>query len=261
MKKILTCSLLALFVCILASCAKDEVFYKFADGEIAATFQSSSLKIGELTEADNGKVSVPMYRGNTRGAASVAVVITGGEGVFTPSATSFNFADGENVAYIDFTFDFSTLGGKPMSVTIEMENAEDCASMGVNKTSFTLARKLTWEKVGEGVYYTDFFGEGWYQDLYKAKEGDFYMLEGCWYKGTDFTFFCNGTTVDWYAAETGYSYGSYGPVHFSPTKAYVESDSDGIKLVIECDYVLPSIGNYVLYQGFEEFVFPEGFSF
>lgn len=261
MRKLLIYSLLALFVCTLDSCSKEEVFYEFGEGEIGATFQASSLKFNELTEADNGKVTVPMYRGNIKGAASVAVEITGGEGIFTPSASSFNFADGEDVAYIDFTFDYATLSAKPTTIAIKIANEDVCSFDAVTETSFTLNRKLTWTKIGTGYHYTDFFGAGWDQDIYKAEEGDFYMLEGCWYKGTDFTFFCDGTTVDWYASETGYNYGSYGPVVFEVTSQSVFYNNGTPAIEIVCNYRLPKYYNYNLYSGYEIFIFPEGFEF
>lgn len=262
MKRLLIYSLLALFVGVMGSCSKDEVIYKFEDGEIGCTFQASSLKYHELTEADNGVVKIPMYRANTKGTATVNVTITGGEGVFTPSATAFTFADGENVAWLNLAFDYESLSAKPSTIVFEMDDAENCAFTGISKTSVTLQRKLTWELVGTGYYYTDFFEEGWDQDVYKAQEGDFYLLPGCWFAGTDFSFFCDGTTVDWYASESGYNYGSYGPVVFGPTATEIEEVSGSYVMTVESDYILSEfMGGYILYQGFEQFTFPEGFSF
>lgn len=261
MRKILIYSLLALFVCAMGSCSKDEVFYEFADGEIAATFSAGTLKFNNITEADNGKISVPLYRGNVKGAATVAVAIAGGEGVFTPSATSFSFKDGENVAYIDFTFDYATLSAKPATITIEIEDEKACSVNSISSTKFTLTRQLTYEKIGEGIYYCGLFGEAWPQDVYKAKEGDFYMLPDCWVGGTDFSFFCDGTTVDWYPVETGYNYGSYGQFAFEVLDQSVFEDGGVYIVQIDCNYRLPSYYNYLFDTSYELFQFPEGFSF
>ncbi len=261
MRKLLIYSLLALFVCTLGSCSKDEVFYEFGEGEIAATFSSGTLKFNNITEADNGKISVPMYRGNTKGAAVVAVAITGGEGVFTPSSASFNFADGENVAYIDFTFDYETLSAKPATISIAIEDEKACSVNSISSTKFTLSRQLTWELVGEGIYYSDFWEEEWPQPIYKAQEGDFYLLPDCWVGGTDFSFFCDGTTVDWYTAGSGYNYGSYGPVAFEVIQASVTDVDGDLAIVIDCNYRLPDYGNYNLYTGYEMILLPDGFAF
>lgn len=258
MRKLLIYSLLALFTLTLGSCSKDEVFYEFGEGEIGATFQASTLIYDDISEADNGKISVPLYRSNTKGAVSVPVEITGGEGTYTPSSSSFSFADGESVAYIDFTFNYETLSGKPVTISIAISNESDCAEKGESETTFTLTRKLTWEKVGTGIYYTAFFDQQWEQDLYKAKEGNFYMLKGCWYAGTDFTFFYDGTTVDWYASKTGYYYGSYGPVVFDVISANVTTVSGSPAIKIDCNYRLPQYYNYNLGKGYEIFVFPKG---
>ncbi len=262
MRKLLIYSIFALFVCAFSSCSKDEVFYDFGETpSVAATFSAGSLKYNELTEADNGKVSIPMYRGNTKGAASVAVEIAGGEGIFTPAKSSFDFADGENVAYLDFTFDFEGLSPKPATIKISIVNDADCIDGAVATTSVTLVRQLTWEYVGDGLYYTDFFGQSWPQPIYKAQEGDFYMLPDCWVSGTDFTFFCDGTTVDWYTSVSGYNYGSYGPIAFGVTDQAIESTEDGMLLSLGVVYYLPEYYDYQLGSGVETFEFPEGFEF
>lgn len=253
--------LVLMVVLMVCSCAKDDVLYSYSKGEVAATFQSSSLKINDISGPDSNGIPIPMYRGNTRGAAVVEVEIAGGEGVFTPSATSYSFEDGENVAYINFAYDYDALGGKPETITISIAKEEDCAKNGEPSTSFTLSRKLTWVYVGEGTYYSDFWGESWPQELYKAQEGDFYMLKGCWYAGTDFTFFCNGTDAEWYASETGYNYGSYGPVVFDAASANVAVSEGVVQLRTDCNYILPGYGGYNLYTGYESFIFPDGFTF
>ncbi len=261
MRKLLIYSLLALFVCTMGSCSKEEVFYEFAENEIAATFSASKLNYNDLTDADNGKISVPLYRGNTKGDASVAVEIEGGEGIFTPSATSFNFKDGENVAYIDFTFDYATLSAKPTTISVSITDEKACSVNSIPSTKFTLTRQLTWELVGEGLYYCGLFGESWPQDVYKAEEGDFYMLPDCWVGGTSFTFFCDGETIDWYPFETGYNYGSYGQFAFEVLDKSVISLEGTPAIKIDCNYRLPSYYNYLFDTAYELFMFPEGFQF
>ena len=246
---------------LVSSCTDDGVLYRFSDGEVAATFQSSALKFNNISGPNSEGIPVPMYRGNTRGDAVVEVEITGGDGAFTPSGYSYDFEDGENVAYINFVYDYYSLGAKPQTITISMADEDDCAWNGESSTSFTISRQLTWVFVGEGKYYSDFWGESWPQELYKAVEGDFYMLKGCWYAGVDFTFFCDGTQADLYASETGYNYGSYGSVVFDVTSSSIV-ESEGVTVLrIDCDYVLPEYYGYNLYTGYEFFIFPHGFTF
>lgn len=253
--------LFAMMPVVVSSCDEGGTLYQFSEGEVAATFQSSSLKFNDISGPDSDGIPVPLYRGNTKGDAVVEVEITGGEGAFVPSATSYNFKDGENVAYINFAYDYDALSAKPQTITIKIARDEDCAWNGEPSTSFTITRQLTWEFVGEGKYYSDFWGESWIQELYKAAEGDFYMLKGCWYAGTDFTFFCDGTDAEWYASATGYNYGSYGPVVFDVISESIV-DSEGVTVLrIDCGYILPEYGGYNLYTGYEFFIFPDGFTF
>lgn len=253
--------LFAVMPAAVSSCTDEGVLYRFSEGEVAATFQSSALKFNDISGPQSEGIPVPMYRGNTRGDAVVEVEINGGEGFFTPSGHSYNFENGENVAYINFTYDYYSLGAKPQTITISMANEDDCAFNGESSTSFTISRQLTWQFVGEGKYYSDFWGESWPQELYKAEEGDFYMLKGCWYAGTDFTFFCNGEDAEWYASETGYNYGSYGPVVFDVESSSVVESEGVTVLKVDCDYVLPEYYGYSLYTGYEFFIFPDGFTF
>ncbi|MDD3911760.1 MAG: hypothetical protein PHZ22_06250, partial [Bacteroidales bacterium] len=70
---------------------------------VSASFPSSIIQVNMLP-ADGNKFQVPLWRGNTSGTASVAVTIDDPSGAFTPSSKSFDFADGESVAYITFSY-------------------------------------------------------------------------------------------------------------------------------------------------------------
>ncbi len=256
MKKYLIYSIVVLFTTLLYSCKKEEVNYEHINNA-EVTFTASALKVPALTDAMNGKVAIPLFRGNSNQAVSVPVTITGGEGIYTPDKTAFEFAAGENVAYINFQFNMSALGGKPEAIAVEVTNPDMVAPNGITKTSFTLVRQLTYEKIGTGTYYSDWYEQSWPQDIYKAKEGNFYMLESCWVKGTNFTFFFDGSTVDWYTVKTGYNYGSYGPLALRVNDKHVGTTPDGnIKISLFVNYYLPEFNNYDFGAGQEYIIFP-----
>ena len=98
-------NIIALCAVLLTACSKDTVNYEHTNNA-EVTFASASIKMPTITEANEGKVSVPLYRGNTKEAVSIAVKVQGGEGIFTPDKLQFDFAAGEAVANLDFTFDF-----------------------------------------------------------------------------------------------------------------------------------------------------------
>lgn len=258
MKKIFIYSLLVLFISTLNSCSKEEAFYNFDGTGNAATFASKSLQIPAITKEDNGKVSIPMYRGNIANAASINVEIAGGEGIFTPVKSTYDFAPGENIAYIDFVFDFNKLSARPQDITIKIKNKEDLSINAIESTSITLVRKLTYEKVGVGEYYTDFFEESWEQEIFKAKEGNFYILPSCWVKGVDFSFFYDGKSADLYTTQPGYNYGSYGPVTFKIISQTVKQKGGKRIIEFEVEYYLPEFNNYSFGTGLEILYLPAG---
>lgn len=258
MKRIFKYAFAVLAVVLAASCTNDKELFDFTENPgPGATFVSSKLSLPGLKAEDGGKVLVPLYRSNTKGTASVAVAVEGGEGVFTPTKAAVEFADGESLGYLQFTYDFEALSAKPTNITVAIANEEDAAIDAVTATTFTLVKQLTYEPAGEGVYYSDWYGEEWAQEVYKAKEGNYFILPSCWVSGVDFSFFCDGTTVDWYTTSTGYNYGSYGPLALN----IVDAAMYGLELVVSVEYYLPEYYNYNFGGGVEVFVFPEGFTF
>lgn len=261
MKRIFKYGLVVLAMGLMSSCVTDKEMYDFvANPGAAVTFSAKSLDMPALKAEDGGKVRVPLYRGNTSAPASVQVTVTGGEGVFTPKKTAVDFAAGDNMGYLEFTYDYESLSAKPVTITVAVTKAEDVALNGIAEAKFTLVKQLTYESVGEGLYYTDWYEAEWPQEVMKAKEGDYFLLPSCWVSGVDFSFFCDGETVDWYTATSGYTYGSYGSLEFVLEDAYVVEEDGLFTVVVETHYTLPSIG-HDFGVGVEEFTFPEGFTF
>ena len=261
MKRIFKYGLVLLAMGLMSSCVTDKEMYDFvANPGAAVTFSAKSLDMPALKAEDGGKVRVPLYRGNTSAPASVQVTITGGEGVFTPKKSAVDFAAGDNVGYLEFTYDYESLSAKPVAMTVAVTKAEDVAVNGIAEAKFTLVRQLTYESIGEGYYYSAFYGD-WPQEILKAKEGNYYLLPSCWVSGVDFSFFCDGETVDWYTLTSGYNYGSYGPVGFDINEGVVYEDGGLWYVELDLNYYLPDYHNYDLGPGYEAVEFPEDFTF
>ena len=246
---------------LMSSCVTDKEMFDFtANPGAAVTFSAKTLDMPALKAEDGGKVRVPLYRGNTSAPASVQVTVTGGEGVFTPKKTAVDFAAGDNMGYLEFTYDYETLSAKPATITVTVTKAEDVALNGIAEAKFTLVKQLTYESIGEGYYYSAFGGD-WPQEILKAKEGDYYLLPSCWVSGVDFSFFCDGQNVDWYTLTSGYNYGSYGPVGFDIQDSEVYEDGGVWVVELSLNYYLPEYYDYNLAAGYEAVEFPEGFTF
>ena len=113
MNKIIYFILAGAMLMLSNSCQHQGTIYEIPEGNACVSFPNDKA-IFEMLASDGNKVTVELWRGNTKGAASVAVDIedhTGG--VFTPSKESFDFADGQSVATIDFTYpDLNAFGGE-----------------------------------------------------------------------------------------------------------------------------------------------------
>ena len=278
MKKLLTYIAAVAFIFSLGACSEEEgSLYDFTlDPSVEATFAAEKLNFGAITEDFGGKVSVPMYRGNTAEAASVPVTITGGEGVFTPSKSSFDFAAGENVTYIDFTFDYETI--TPMTtIAIAANNMEDVAENGYGETEVTLQKMLTYNSIGAGYYFSGFIdyyytsptgGSAglWEQEILKAEEGNYFTIPSPYVDGVDFSFYFDGESVEWYSGEltsTGFSLaplGASGVLNLAILGVEVTSTSPyTIELTVA--YTPNGENAYQPYPGVERITFPEGFTF
>lgn len=264
MKNILKYTLCVLGFAALVACTQEKVTYDFGENPgPAVTFQSEKLKLSAVTEEDNNKLFVPLYRANLNGDATVAVALDCPEGLLELASETVIFKDGESVAQIELNYDYSKLTAKPESVTLSIVDEKDLAFDGFASTTFTFVKYLKYEPVGSGYYYSAAFGD-WEQAVYKAEGENYYRLPDCWASGTDFLFYCDGQTVEWYTEDTGYAYGPYGNIFLDVQSAEVSLNDDGLYevFVTVSGYYLPDYGNTLLIpSGFEVFTFPEGFEF
>lgn len=210
MKKFLYFALSCAMVLGLASCQGEEVLYEFSDSpEVSFLAEDAIFK---MVPEDGNKIAVTLYRGNTNGAVSVPVKITDGtDGVFTASKSTFDFADGENAAVIEFTYpDLKAFGGESYNIEIEVINEEQVSPSGIGKCTVDASRKLTMKSLGEGVYYSDWYEESWPQELLKAEEADYYELTDPWATGVNFAFTVENGAINWLTVNSGYYVSTYG---------------------------------------------------
>lgn len=262
MKRIISFSLAVLALLLTGACQREGTIYDIPSGNACVSFPSGNA-IFEMLASDGNKITVELWRGNTNGAASVAVNIqdqTGG--VFTPSKQSFDFADGQGVATIDFTYpDINNFGGETYTIVLSVADPDQVSPSGIEKMTVSAQRKLTKKFVGTGTFYSDFWEEEWEQDIYTTLEApNYYILPDCWSRGTDWTFTVSNGEPKWPASfDSGYLYGSaYGNVWIKSGESWVE---DGVLYLIVDSYYLPGYYDYDFGSSYEAFVLPEGFSF
>ena len=259
MKRIIYITLAIAALMLTTACQHEGTIYERPAGSALVSFPSENA-IFEMLASDGNKITVDLWRGNTKGAASIAVEIddqTGG--AFSPSKRSFDFADGESVASIDFTYpDINNFGGETYTIILKVSDENQVSPSGIDQLKVTAQRKLTPKLIGTGVFYSDFFEEEWEQDIYNTVEApNYYILPDCWSKGTSWSFsMVNGNPV-WPAKfDSGYLYGSsYGNVWIKSGESYIE---DGVLYLNVDSYYLPGYNNYDFGSTFEAFTLPEG---
>lgn len=237
-----------------ASCAREGTLYEIPDGNPCVSFPASTSII-EMVAADGNKFSVELWRGNTKGSVSVPVTIEGGEGAFTPSKSSFDFADGEAKATIDFNYpSISAFGGEIYKIKVSVSDEKMVSPSGHSEIALSVQRKLTRKFLGTGIYYSDWYEDQWKQDIYTTEEApNYYILPNCWVTGTDFTFTMENGKPVWPASFfSGYVHSSYGNVYIYTGDSYI---TDGV-LYLEVAGYRVSAGSFG--GGMEYFVLPDG---
>ena len=260
MKKNIFLTLSTLALLLTSACTRMGTIYEIPAGSACVSFPATEA-IFDMVAEDGNKITVELWRGNTQGAASVAVDIEDGTGgVFTPSKRSFDFAAGEGKATIDFTYpDLNAFGGETYKIKLTVSDPAQLSPSAIGEMTIQATRKLTPVYLGTGVFYSDFYEEEWEQDIYNTVEApNFYILPDCWAKGTDWTFTMVNGEPKWPATFNtgGQPYGSsYGYLWIKSGESFID---DGVLYLIVDSYYLPSYHNYDLGSTFECFELPAG---
>ena len=255
MKKVLYIILAAAALLLTNACERVGTVYQIPEGNPLVSFPAEDA-IFEMVASDGNKITVELWRGNTKGAVSVPVEFENATGgVFTPAKSTFDFADGESVATLDITYpDINAFGGETYQIGITVSDPDMVSPSGISETLVSAQRKLTPKYLGTGIYYSDWYEEEWEQDIYTTEEApDLYIFPNCWVKGTDFMFnMVNGEPVWPIDFFSGYVHSSYGNVYIMPATSYIE---DGV-LVLEVEHYHVTAGSFG--GGIEYFSLPDG---
>lgn len=216
MKKILFLASIICLLCITTACEQERELYDPGD-RVEATFPSTVLNLFMVAE-DGNQIQVEMWRGNTKGAISIPVTIVNSTGgVFTAEKAQFDFADGQNKAYLKFTYpNISNFGGEKYNIEISITD-ENQVSYAGNRTIQVMAqRKLTFKSIGTGSFTSEFFEDSWSQEVLKAEEADYYRLPDCYYSGYPIEFSVKDGKIAFAKQAMGYKHPTYGMTYWDP---------------------------------------------
>lgn len=244
MKKILFLTSIIGYLFFAASCEPERVIYNPGD-RVEASFPSGILTV-EMVAADNGQFQIEMWRGNTKSAVSVPVTITGNGTKFTADKTKFDFAAGENKAYIKFTYpNLNTFGGEAYKITVTIADDANVSYGGKKSLVITAKRKLTFQTLGTGTFTSEFFEDAWPQVVQKAAEADYYRLPNCYYNNYPIEFTIVNNVVSFAKQPMGYVHSTYGmcswvPDHLSDCKI----EGKKITFLVDFNVEAGSFGTY-----------------
>lgn len=242
MKKILFYINMVLLLFVALSCEDNRETYKLGDS-VEASFPSTMVNY-LMTAEDGNKIQLEMWRGNTKGVASVPVTITDKTGgVFTAEKAQFDFVDGESKAYLTFSYpNINNFGGEKYEFEIAITDEEQVSPGGQETIKVTAQRKLTYKSLGTGTFTSNFFEDSWPQEVLKAEEADFYKLPNCYYNGYPIEFSIVDGKVQFAKQPMGYTTASYGMTSWDPI--YMDESTIEGKVITFVVRFVVSAGSY-----------------
>lgn len=211
MKNIVYLTTILSLLFVANACEPKLEVYELTD-KVEASFPSTIVNY-QMTVEDGNKIVVEMWRGNTKGAASVPVTITDKtDGVFTPEKNQFDFADGESKAYLAFSYpDITAFGGEKYEIEITITDENQVSPNGKATIKVSAQRKLTFKSLGMGTFTSEIFGgKSWGVEVLKAEEADYYRLPDCYFKGFPLEFSVVDGKINFGLQPMGYKYeGAY----------------------------------------------------
>ncbi len=246
MKKILIFTGVIALLVSLVACEKERVKYELTD-KIEASFPSTVVNYSMLA-SDGNKIQLEMWRGNTKGSASVPVTITNNTGgVFSPQKNSFDFADGENKAYLVFTYpSINNFGGEKYSIDVTITDENQVSEGGIRTIKVSAQRKLTFQSLGTGLFTSEFFEDSWPQPIEKALEADYYRLPDLYYNNYPIEFSVNNGVVSYAKQPMGYIHSTYGMISWDP-RSSAGSSKVGKKITFIVDFRVEA-GSFGVYN-------------
>ena len=240
--------------------------FNSCDQENAREFYDESLPIGysfiqgtirtEFSIDDNGIYSFKVSRTKASEATTVSITLTDPSGIFSLPATVASFAAGEYETDFSVNYVFQNLDPTE-SYTLTFGISEDQLSKSGVGTLSIIGRpelpELTWTKIGEGTFSSEFFEEDWSQDLYQSNEFSvFYLLKDLYYEGFDIQFTLKNNVIiyeNW--TPTGYVHPDYGMVSwYNPAAGTPQPEKDGNVFLFVPRFVIPDGRTFGQYEEF-----------
>lgn len=183
---------------LLTGCNSDnEKLIYTSDTDCYVSFRTE--KLNKEIEKDENSLSIPIYRENKQGKATVIAELffqqnpdgteMPGREFISLDTNVIEFIDGENKTDIKLNIDLSKLDYLTKAKTqIKLRTGESSALSTFGKTTLTLSlnRKPTWVQFEEkGVYTSNFLETEKEVTILKAEEAPFYIIKDCYVANGD----------------------------------------------------------------------------
>lgn len=233
------------FFLFLASCTEDFPEREpspLPDPNTAAVYFPGSNQTSYELEVEQTSIAVTIARENTSGAVTVPItVLRNDNDVFViPESVTFESGLAEttfNVTFptaetaVDYTFEVLVEGDQFIHPYKEMD--------GAHSIQITMAL-IKWVKFSDGIYTSEFFGDSWTQELYRAEGTNKYRFYDLFVEGYHYNFEWDGgaslvpggtpNADGYYVQETGYMHPDYGMVSTAtdgdPNYTFFNEESD-----------------------------------
>ncbi len=229
----------------------------YEGGTEDVSFASSSMII-DIASGDDEVIKVPIYRGNKDGEFSLQLEFDSIESatsrVFTLESDEIMFADGENVAYAELSYDFEDLAfGKDYYMDLKFVRRNNLSPSGIRNIQIELAREFATDTLGTGLFVSELFGGPYKPKVDKAREANVYVFKGIFDKDYDLILVLNEDEtkmVSFGPYATGYVDADHGMVWVRGL-SYEKSGKD---FIIKCQYYAQGGGSFGDFE--ERFTLP-----
>ncbi len=246
----------ALMLSLFSSCDTDAEGTLYENGKTEYAFAGTLQKI-ELLPSDGNKISVPVYRNTTTGTSTVTISIEAvsenAENLFSLVTPTVTFEDGKSIAEAVVSYkDINLLGAADVyQFSLNFDETEASPS-GLNSIEISAQRKLTFNKVGTGIFSTNFFGNEdgtpYLMDIVveKAAEANIYRLLDVYENGYPIIFSVddNGNVLSFGDQETGYVHPSYGMIFIS----FVDAKKTENTYTFTLQFIVPGVGSFGAFE-------------
>lgn len=201
----------ALGVFAFSSCDKENIGPVHSPNGVEASFSFEELSTS--VPATDPTAHIPLYRGNTKGAASVVVSLSCSDASLNiPSSVTVNFDDGSAEGDLAIP-----VAGIADEIKIGAVIPDDAVSLGgVQAAAIYVSPIFSWNKIGTGTYtYTAYMeGDDPGLDIYVREDNPTIYKITSWFYGTDLQFVWDQSDNSVYVKDsfTGYT-SQYGKIN------------------------------------------------